>query len=83
MSSTAAPSSNSRSPSWIVTLIFLAIGCWLMAVCWHEWLCDAVLASNFDCEGGRRWLIKRLGGRLTGEPLGSTARVPFENVLIS
>ena len=83
MSSTAAPSSNSRSPSWIVTLIFLAIGCWLMAVCWHEWLCDAVLASNFDCEGGRRWLIKRLGGRLTGEPLGSTAQVPFENVLIS
>ncbi len=83
MSSTVSPSSNSRTPSWTVTLVLLAIGCWLMAVCWHEWLCDSILSANFDCEGGRRWLIKRLGGRLTGEPLGSTAQVPFENVLMS
>lgn len=83
MSSTVTPSSNSRPPSWILTLILLGIGCWLMAVCWHEWLCDGLLSANFDCEGGRRWLIRRLKGRLTGDPLGSTAQVPFENVLIS
>ena len=83
MSSTVSSSSNSRTPHWGLTLGLLGIGCWLMAVCWHEWLCDVLLAANFDCEGGRRWLIRRLGGRLTGEPIGATAQVPFENVLIS
>ena len=83
MSSTVSSSLNSRSPSWVWTLCLLGLGCWLMAFCWHEWLCDGLLAANFDCEGGRRWLIRRLGGRLTGDPLGTTALVPFENVLVS
>lgn len=83
MSSVAAPSLNRREPQWLWTLTFLGIGCWLMAVCWHEWLTDLQLAANFDCEGGRRWLIRTLGGRLTGSPLGSTADVPFVNVLVS
>ncbi|MES2788777.1 MAG: DUF2079 domain-containing protein [Planctomycetota bacterium] len=83
MSSQLDVSSNPRTPSWLWTLILLGLGCWLMAVCWHEWLCDGLLAANFDSEGGRRWLIRRLKGRLTGDPIGTTALVPFENVLVS
>lgn len=83
MSSHLPAQTRTRPPSWIWTLTLLSVGCWLMAVCWHEWLSDIVLSANFDCEGGRRWLIRRLGGRLTGNPIGSTARIPFENVLFS
>lgn len=78
-----AGAARRRDPSWLWTLVLLGVGCWLMAVCWHEWLSEERLASNFDCEGGRRWLIRTLGGRLTGDPLGTTAYVPFENVLVS
>jgi uncharacterized membrane protein len=72
---------------WILTLILLATGCWLMAVCWHEWLSESLLAATFDSESGRRWLIRQLGGRLTAanpsgtDQSGFSARVPFENVL--
>lgn len=83
MVSAVSPSLNRRDPKWFWTLALLGIGCWLMAVCWHEWLCDLQLAANFDSEGGRRWLIRKLGGRLTGNPAGTTAHVPFINVLIS
>jgi uncharacterized membrane protein len=84
MTSPVAPLHSSRQdPNWLWTLALLVIGCWLMAVCWHEWLCDPILSGNFDCEGGRRWLIRRLGGRLSGELGGSIARIPFEHVLFA
>lgn len=68
---------------WTVTLLLLGLGCWLMAVCWHEWLCDPRLAACFDCEGGRRWLVRRLQGRLVNDPVPFSAKIPFENVLVS
>ena len=83
MNASATSHSDVRTPGWLWTVTLLSLGCWLMAVCWHEWLCDALVAASFDCEGGRRWLIRQLGGKLTGNPLGSLARVPFHNVLIS
>lgn len=67
---------------WLSTIILLALGCWLMAICWHEWLSESILAANFDCEAGRRWLIRQLGGRLAVKDVtGYSARVPFENIL--
>jgi uncharacterized membrane protein len=76
-------SQNSFRPlfGWPVTLILLALGCWLMAVCWHEWLSEPLLAASFDCEAGRRWLIRKLGGRLPADSASVFAKVPFENVL--
>ncbi|MDB5384674.1 MAG: hypothetical protein JWM11_320 [Planctomycetaceae bacterium] len=80
------PNSPSTPPQpllgWTMTIILLALGCWLMAICWHEWLSESLLAANFDCESGRRWLIRQLGGRLaTADRTGFSAHVPFEHVL--
>ncbi len=82
MSSINPPSLQRRDPHWLWMLALLASGCWLLAVCWHEWLSDPLLAASFDCEGVRRWLIRQLGGRLAAQPLGAKTRVPFEYVLI-
>jgi len=66
---------------WIVSLSLLALGAGLMAICWQEWLSEPAAAACFQCESGRLWLIRQLGGRLApSEATGIPARVPFENV---
>lgn len=74
-------SSHRREPLWLGMFALLGVGSWLLAVCWHEWLCDSQISSSFSGEGIRRGLVRLLGGRLIPQPTGTIAQIPFENVL--